>query len=133
MKELRLSPKVCIRENAKGRAVYAIKDIRRGEIVETCPVLVIYEDFWKEMRNRKPAPLADEWAFYYHGAAAIALGAGSLYNHSYTPNAYWKCGTKAQKQIVVYAHRRIAANDEITINYMGDPDCREDVGFKVLP
>ncbi len=51
---------------------------------------------------------------------AICLGYGSIYNHSYTPNAIVE--KKLLDGIIeLYAYRDIAKGEEITHNYNGDP------------
>jgi SET domain-containing protein len=61
---------------------------------------------------------------------AVALGYGSLYNHSYTPNARYD---DESPQIKIFtAIREIAAGEEITINYNGEPSDESPVWFKVV-
>ena len=60
---------------------------------------------------------------------AISLCYGSLYNHSFEPNAHYRHGAKT---IHYVALRPIAKGEEITINYNGDPDDRYPVGFTVV-
>ena len=48
--------------------------------------------------------------------AAIALGYGSLYNHSYTPNARYVF-RESEECLEFIALREIQAGEEITINY----------------
>ena len=61
---------------------------------------------------------------------AIALGYGSLYNHSYAPNARYEEGPAAT--MLFLALRPIEAGEEITVNYNGDPHDDSPVGFEVL-
>ena len=58
---------------------------------------------------------------------ALALGYGSLYNHSYTPNAET---LETETELVITALVDIASGDEIFINYMGT--AQEGVWFDVL-
>ncbi len=62
-------------------------------------------------------------------AAAIVLGYGSIYNHSYVPNVlYFR---KFDERVMEYvALRIIAAGEEITINHNGNPDDRTPVWFE---
>jgi len=53
--------------------------------------------------------------------AAIALGFGSIYNHSYSPNADWKQNFRT-KCMVYRAVKNIKKGQEITVNYNGEPD-----------
>lgn len=109
---------ICVRRNRKGRGVYATQRFYRGETIEICHVLVSKLDQYEEHAF-------DRWAYAFDGHAAIALGAGSLYNHSATPNADWRCRRSSQT-IRIFAVREIAQNEEILINY-GD-----NIDFQVL-
>ncbi len=73
--------------------------------------------------------LADYAFSWGRGTVALALGYGSLYNHSYTPNARYQDVGRCTKEFV--AIRDIAAGEEITVNYNGEPDDRSAVGFDV--
>ena len=61
---------------------------------------------------------------------AIALGFGSLYNHSYTPNACYEDVSGHMKNYI--AIRDIQAGEEVTINYNGDANSTEPVWFDVI-
>ncbi len=64
------------------------------------------------------------------GTVALALGYGSLYNHSYEPNARYEASRRRTKIFV--ALRKIATGEEITINYNGEPGDRSPVWFEIL-
>ena len=106
--------------DAKGRGVYSTKTIRRGAIIERCEVLEIPE---------VDTALLDETVLYNYyfcwgedqNDGAIALGNGSIYNHSYTPNAIYRIDLDDQV-LEFEALRDIPANEEITINYNGVPE-----------
>lgn len=71
---------------------------------------------------------ADGYVFGWgEGSTALALGYGSLYNHSYAPNAET---LETPDELVITALRDIAAGDEIFINYMGT--AQDGVWFDVL-
>jgi len=53
--------------------------------------------------------------------SAIALGFGSLYNHSIKPNAYYLMNNDNQT-IDFYSLSHIRPHEEITINYNGKTD-----------
>jgi SET domain-containing protein len=59
---------------------------------------------------------------------AIALGNGSLFNHSYEPNVVYLMRTRSA-QIWFQTVRDIEAGEELTINYNGDPDDQSMVHF----
>jgi uncharacterized protein len=119
---------VIVRKNRKGRAVYAARHFRLGETIEICHVIIVGKDFWA---SRKRAAY-NEWAYEFDKKSAIALGCGSLYNHSYKPNAAWTCLTRSMK-IRFYALRRIEKGEEILINYSGaERSGEDDIEFDVL-
>ncbi|WP_298669116.1 SET domain-containing protein [uncultured Methanofollis sp.] len=114
----------------KGRGVFAARDFLPGEVIEVCPVIV--------SAGARDEDLIDRTNFYNYyfawgeddRACAIALGYGSLYNHSYHPNADHRRDFAAGT-ITVTAYRHIRAGEEITINYTGPVDCRDPVWFDV--
>jgi SET domain-containing protein len=116
------------RVKGKGRGVFARRPIREGELIERVPVLVLPLD---EIKN------GDEWTglagycfLWGEGTVALALGYGSLYNHSFDPNARYDDESPRAKSYS--AIRDIAAGEEITINYNGEPTDRSPVGFDVI-
>jgi uncharacterized protein len=110
----------------KGRGVFARRAIRKGEVFETCPVLVLpagsIEDFSAGL-----GPYVFLWG---EGKLALALGHGSLYNHSYRPNARYSDVGPQSKAFT--ALRDIAPGEEITVNYNGELGRRKKVWFDVL-
>lgn len=111
----------------KGRGVFARQSIREGQVIERVPVLVLAVD-----RIHDAVAWGDIANYVFHwgeGTVALALGYGSLYNHSYRPNARYDDETRRK---VFTALRDIAEGEEITINYNGDPDDLEPVAFDVL-
>lgn len=111
----------------KGRGVFAVRPIRKGEVIETVPVLVIpapqVDDLEKTLLDHYVYSWSDE-------RLAVALGYGSLYNHSYTPNAlYVKHPETSTIDYVALAD--IEAGAEITVNYNGMPADRSPVWFDV--
>lgn len=68
----------------KGRGVFAQRNFKKGEVIETCPVIVLPA---KEIDSLE---LTQLYNYYFAWGpdskdGAIALGYGSLYNHSYNP------------------------------------------------
>lgn len=107
----------------KGRGVMATKLIPKGTVFEKAPVLLVK---WDTINT---SILAD-YAYVWKGdTAAIALGCGSLYNHSYKPNARYDDIGKATKHFT--ALRDIEPGEEVTINYNGEPYRKKAVGFDV--
>ena len=63
--------------------------------------------------------------------AALSLGYGSLYNHSYEPNAVY---VKNIEEFVIdfVALRDIEEGEEITVNYNGRPDDKSPLWFEPI-
>ena len=111
----------------KSRGVFCDEDIPENTIIEVCPVIVC------------PPPdtaLIDQtylFNYYFlweedHKSLGIALGNGSLYNHSYQPNALYK--TYYEEQIIEFQSiKKIPAHTEITVNYNYYPDDDTPVWF----
>jgi SET domain-containing protein len=116
------------RIKGKGRGVFARRAIREGEVIERVPVLVLKRE---EIRDSDGWTGLAEYCFLWgEKTVALALGYGSLYNHSFEPNARYD---DLGGQVKLYtAIRAIEAGDEITINYNGEPDDRSPVGFEVI-
>lgn len=100
----------------KGRGVRARYNMYKGDIIEVCPVLLIPAN----RKNHMPEG-ALLWNYVYlwddEGKYhALALGYGSLYNHSYAPNAKYRFRVKEQL-LVITAIRAIEDREEICINY----------------
>lgn len=112
----------------KGRGVFATQFIPCEAVIERVPVLVVPE----------ADVLTDEWtsglAEFVFGwgktTVALALGYGSLYNHSYSPNARYD--DVGQRTKIFTAIRDIQPGEEITINYNGDPDDKTMMEFDVV-
>ena len=109
----------------KGRGVFARRFIRRGEIIERVPVLVLSAAEVKD--PEKWAGLASYCFDWGSGTLALALGYGSLYNHSYEPNARYD--DPGDHTMVFTAIQDIAPGKEITVNYNADPSDRSPLGF----
>ncbi len=119
---------LCIRDfEKKGRGVVALRSYEPGETIETAPVIVIPSAQW---------PALEGTVLYDYGFAygpeledmAIVLGFGSLYNHSYEPNAKYVRYTE-ERLIEFLAIRPIQPGEEITVNYNCDPNDRSPLWF----
>ncbi len=101
----------------KGRAVFATEPIMKGEIIETCELLLLkLESVPEELEG---------YAYQYSkGTAAIALGNGSLLNHSKKANCDFSFNYKKQ-HLYIRAKKVIKAGEEITINYRYDSESKK--------
>jgi SET domain-containing protein len=116
------------RIKGKGRGVFARRLIRRGELIERVPMLVLpAEEFHDGPGKTGLANYCFDWR---EGTVALALGYGSLYNHSYRPNARYEDVWPQTKEFT--ALRDIAPGEEITVNYNGKPRGRSAVWFEVV-
>ena len=107
-----------------GRGVFATKKIRKGETVEVCPIILMPKNQEKSLHRTELKNYYFQWD---SGRPAIALGNGSLYNHSYFPNAVYNC--KMDDSLIITALETIKAGQEITVNYNGNPYCTNKVWF----
>ncbi len=110
----------------KGRGVFAQRALRKGEVFERSPVIVLPASQWDSIERTVLFNYCYEW----DGDYALALGLGSLFNHSYQPNAIY---TRQLTDLVMEytALRDIAADEEITVNYNGDPADQDPLWFAV--
>ncbi len=94
-----------------GRGVFAGRAFRKGEVVEVCPVVRL-------AGGAEASSLAglDRYVFEWGDGLAVALGYGSLYNHSPDPNAAFT-PRLSRDDIVFRALRDIAEGEQILIDY----------------
>jgi SET domain-containing protein len=106
------------RIKGKGRGVFALRNFKSGEIVESAPVII----FDTKGRKKLEKTILSHYVYPWRSTrgAALVLGYGSIYNHSYSPNADWKQNFKTQS-MVYRAIKNIKKGEEITVNYNGEP------------
>jgi len=110
-----------------GDGVFAVQAIAVGDLVECCPVIVCPPHQEALLEETELRGLYFTWE---DDAIAVALGFGSLYNHSWQPNAMYELDHR-RKLVRFLAVRAIAEGEEVTINYLGDPDGSGDLWFDV--
>jgi hypothetical protein len=99
-----------------GRGVFAQNTFAAGDIIERCPVIKV------PFGDQSYSGVMADYYFYYGDAYAFALGFGSLYNHSYEPNATYE-PKPGEGHIEFRAIGEIASGEEITVNYkLGYPN-----------
>ncbi len=110
-----------------GRGVFAGQSMKKGEVIEKCPVLVLPR---KDYPITKKTILRNYFFMWGKTTAAICFGYGSLYNHSYKPNATYRKLIK-EKVIEFVAIKNIEKDEEITVNYnYGDPGDKKTLWIK---
>lgn len=103
----------------KGRGVFALKSFKPGDVIENCPVLTFSPKERKHLEKTQLNYYIYPWRSTR--GASLVLGYGSIYNHSFSPNADWKQNFKTQS-MVYRAIKNIKRGEEITVNYNGEPD-----------
>ncbi len=134
MKKLLTSKKIYIKESEiknAGRGVYAKRYIKKGEIIESCPIIEVSR---YDTANLRESILVTY--FFYFGKnkekLLIALGFGSIYNHSYKPNAIYKI--KSVKKLIEFvALKNIKEDEEITVNYNKKGKNKNPLWFETKP
>lgn len=97
------------------RGVFARVVIKKGELIERCPVIHIPEHDSDRVNESNLVEY-----IYYLGEnkdqMTLTLGFGSIYNHAYSPNAEYKANLN-KSYIDFVAIKNIEKDDEITVNY----------------
>lgn len=98
---------------AAGNGVYALRDFKKNEIIEICPAIFLpIGDF----ENIKKTKMLYYYFEYTNKDFAVVLGYGSVYNHSYKPNAQYRFNFRT-RTMVVRARKKIKSGSEIFFNY----------------
>jgi uncharacterized protein len=103
----------------KGRGVFCKQLIRKDEVFELCPVLVLPAKDYEPVKQSK---LVD-YFFNFNkteNTLALVLGFGSLYNHAIYSNANYLLD-RDTKTMSYFALKDIRPGTEICINYAGGP------------
>ena len=99
-----------------GRGVFAKQRLKKGDLVERCPIIEISSD--------DPFITSStllNYVFFFGNKkkrCLFALGFGSIYNHSESPDIKFKINSKV-KIIEFTAIKNIAKDEELTFNYRG--------------
>jgi SET domain-containing protein len=120
MKKLIVSGYLYVRKSKiknAGRGVFAGRAIRKGGLIERCPLIELSEADNSGINES----FLVTYLFYFgknKERSALALGFGSIYNHSYKPNAKFKI-LPSENLVEFTALTDIKKDDEITFNYTG--------------
>lgn len=109
----------------KGRGVFACKNFLQNDIIECCHVILV------ESLLDEPNPFKSYVFRVSKTKIALLLGNGSLYNHSFKPNARVQFNSR-KKIAQIIAYKSIKAGEEICFNYNGNPNGKDSVGFDVV-
>jgi hypothetical protein len=112
-----------IKKNRKGRGIYAGRTFKKGECILRNPVIIFKDGDAKGLIHQ----YTFEWD---DGTSALALGLGSLMNHSFKPNVTYRYKFR-QRELWFIAYREIKKWEELVFNYNHDPDDKTPMKFKV--
>ena len=112
-------------DTAKRQAIF---DQLHERFIDQVPMIVMSaKEYEEELSGSRLSNYCFAWG---RNQVALALGYGSIYNHSFAPNArYEDVGPQTK---VFVALRPIEPGEEITVNYNGKPKSRAAVWFKVI-
>lgn len=113
----------------KGRGVFATCKIPQGSFIERAPLLIFPPDQWPLIAPTTLYDYVFEWGPKSE-QAALALGFGSLYNHSIEPNVYY-IRREAEEALDYFALKDIEEGQQLLINYNGEPSCQDLVWFQM--
>lgn len=118
--------KITVKDSkGKGRGVFVVEDIKKGEVIEVAPIIILqFEDFVDTRWN-----LLFEYYFWLDNEVVLALGYGSIYNHSADANAEYKIDIK-NKSITFKALEDIKKGKEIFFNYKGSSSSKAPLWFE---
>ncbi len=109
----------------KGRGVFATENLKKGEVIEVAPIIILQHE---ELIDTKWNTLFDYY-FWLDDFVVLALGFGSMYNHSEEPSAKYKINQK-QKTITFTAIKDIKKDEEIFFNYRGSSTSKTPLWFE---
>ena len=129
MKKIFGSDKVYVMESkitGAGRGVFAGRDIKKGELIEKCPIIEVPAG---DMVKLNQSVLVAYFFYYGEDQSLVALGFGSIYNHSYEPNAKYEI--KSEEMVIDFvASGDIKKDDEIMVNYKGESGSKNPLWFE---
>lgn len=111
-----------------GLGVFTKTHIPAESVIEVCPIIYLPEQDIPALQKTVINNYYFEWDDDRKGGA-IALGYGSIYNHSFKPNACYDVDVESQR-LYILAYRNIVPGEEITINYNGDPGNKDPLWFE---
>lgn len=129
-----LGPAVCVRPCRYGRGVFATRKIHKDELFDWAPV--VRAPWPAHERPEVNTTMMSDYVYawvdgggpQHEDVVASALGLGSMYNHSFEPNALY-VRRKDENRLDYVALRDIEAGEEILINYNGNPTDRTPLWF----
>ena len=111
----------------RGRGIFSTKAIKRGEVIERSPVILVP----KKEGDRLLNSILGRYMFETddNSRFVVALGFASLINHDDNPNAEFFVSSET---ITIKARRAIAKGVEVTHDYGWEKEDWESIGV-ILP
>lgn len=123
-------PKLYIVETEeRGRGVFSSVHFHEGDLIEICPVIICPPRDFEKIHNSSLHDYYFLWGEKYDHLA-FALGYGSLYNHSRTPNASVLMDLE-KNTIDFYCIKPIRPGEEILFNYHDHELVKEKLWFEI--
>lgn len=102
------------------RGVFATVQFNPGDIIEEAPIILL------QQHERELLQTTSLFGYYFligneDTPVVLGLGNSSLYNHNCPANAVYTISLKT-KSIIIKANKTISPEEEITLNYNGNPD-----------
>src|SRR3989344_4734036 len=104
------------------RGMLALRNINKGETVETCPIILVkHKDQQKRIDGCPMGNIIDNYYYDWNKTYwCLPLGYAMIYNHSYCHNMNYV--RDFNNNLLKYeAIRDIKKDEELTVNYNGDP------------
>jgi SET domain-containing protein len=107
-----------IKDGAKGRGLFAIQDISPGTLIHEAPCLRVAKDEYDKFMR---FTVLEHYLFNAEGGnKLLALGHGSLFNHSREPNVDYRLDSPNLCIRYYSGHKMIHKDEELCIHYGGD-------------
>jgi len=118
------------KSKGKGLGVFSTEDLPARKVIEKSSVIVMSPEDRVHIEKTFLQNYIFEWGDD-NKSCCMALGYISMYNHSYEANCEYIMDFD-KKTMVIKTRRAIKAGEELTINYNGDWDNKNELWFDVL-
>lgn len=111
-----------------GIGVFATKDIPARTVVESSPIILMAQHTFEVLNEIHPPHrhILSDYPFQWtNNLSAIAIGWGSLLNHSFEPNLMWEFRREEDvgyNALWFRTKRNISAGEELFVRYVWDHD-----------
>ena len=117
----------------KGKGLFAKKNIRKGKIIDTAPVILIPNKEYELIDKTIVSNYCFTWEnpkYQSEYKMVLAMSICQFMNHSYNPNVRYEYNYK-NDTIKFRAIKNVSTGEELTVNYNGRVDDKSPVWFEV--